>query len=451
MKNFSIKKRVTLYYSFVLITIAVLFFGVFVAATDIQTTNITEKTMATAVQNAFDEITCDNDIIEIDNDFDAYSRGVTLLIYSANGTLILGTPPADFPASTPLTSGSYEPVTSENDNWLVYDLYNNYPNGESLWVRGIYATDNGNATMKSIMTTMLIVFPLLIFLAIFAGRRITNQAFIPVAKMTNAAEHINSGNDLSLRIPLQSNKDELYALAETLNAMIDRLENAFESEKQFASDVSHELKTPISVILAECEYTLQETRTSGEYVESMESIEKQCKRTMALISQLLQLSRTINKENMIVKEEINLSIMCESLIEELSLTANNKNLVFLKEIQENVTIFADETLIMRMILNLMTNGLKYGKPGGFIKLFMGTCENNMVKISVSDDGIGISKEDSEHIFNRFYKADRARMPGENSFGLGLSMVKWIAEAHGGTISLDSVLGEGSRFTVMLPI
>ena len=240
-----------------------------------------------AVQNSFDDIECKNDIIQIDNDFDAYTKGVTLLIYGEEGTLIKGSTPQDFPSHMPLQNGDYQELDSGEDIWLIYDLYNTYENGQGIWVRGIYAMDSTLQTLRTVIYITLIVLPLLLLVAILAGRRITNRAFEPVAEITVAANTISTGRDLSKRLPQGEAKDELYDLSETLNDMMERLENAFLAEKEFSSDVSHELKTPISVILAECEYTLQENRSTAEYKESLETIQKQCKRTMSLIQQLL--------------------------------------------------------------------------------------------------------------------------------------------------------------------
>ena len=449
MKNSSIRKRVTLYYSLVLVVITVLVFGVFLFTASRQTTVVSKDTVMKAVQNSFDDIEYENDIIEIDNDFDSYYRGVTLLVYSEDGKLIKGSVPRDFPSYTPLTQGDYEEIKAEENTWLVYDLYNTYENGQGIWVRGIYDMDNAAATLKSIMSIMIIILPIILIIAILAGRRITKRAFEPVARITNAANSINNGSDLSKRLPQGENKDELYYLTETLNQMIERLENAFQSEKEFSSDVSHELKTPISVILAECEYTLQENRQTAVYIESLEIIQKQCMRTMSLIQQLLQVSRTIDKEKALDKENFSLSLLCESIIDELTLMAEDNGVRLSSNIQKDIEIDADETLIMRMIINLLTNAIKYSRSCSNPTVELSLTKEDRIKIVIKDNGIGIKKEDQANIFRRFYKVDKSRTAEENSFGLGLAMVKWIAEAHNGEVSVKSELGEGSEFTVIL--
>ena len=451
MKNSSIKKRVTLYYSLVLILITLLLTGVFLLTASRQVTLVSKDTLMGAVQNSFDDIECKDNIIQVDNDFDAYTKGVTLLIYSEGGTLIKGSTPRDFPSYMPLQNGDYQEFDSGEDIWLIYDLYNTFENGQGIWVRGIYAMDGTLQTLRTIIYVTLVALPLLLLAAILAGRRITNRAFVPVAKITAAANTIGTGQDLSKRLPQGEVKDELYDLSQTLNDMMERLENAFLAEKEFSSDVSHELKTPISVILTECEYTLQQNRSAAEYQESLETIQKQCKRTMSLIQQLLQISRTINRADAIEQETFDLSILCESIVSELSLMAEEKGTTLQCDIAPEISIYADETLLMRMIMNLITNSIKYRREqvDSYVKLTLRRSDN--IVITVEDNGIGIKKEDLPNIFNRFYKVDKARTADDGSFGLGLSIVKWIAETHGGSVSAESDFGRGSKFTVALPL
>lgn len=455
MKNSSIRKRVTLYYSIVLVLITLLVFGVFLMTASRQVNTVSKDTVMKAVQSSFENVDYENEVLEIDNDFDSYHKGVILLVYSEDGQLIKGSAPGGFPAYTPLSSATYQEIEDGRETWLVYDLFNSYENGQGIWVRGIYDMDSTLRTLNAVKGFMYIVLPVMLLCAILAGRRITRKAFEPVAEITRAADSINNGMDLSKRLPQGEAKDELYGLTETLNRMIERLENAFQAEKEFSSDVSHELKTPISVILTECEYTLEENRTNDEYRESIETIQQQCRRTMSLIQQLLQMSRTINTDKIIDREQINLSLLCESISEELSFMAEEKGVRLLTSIEKDIEIFADETLMMRLIINLITNGIKYRREDAdsFVRLTLTSGESKIL-IKTEDNGIGISKEDCAHIFNRFYKVDKSRTEssteGDTSFGLGLSMAKWIAEAHQGKASVKSTMGKGSVFTVVLP-
>lgn len=453
MKNSSIKKRVTLYYALVLISITLIISLLLSFSIERQINVITRDTLIKAVQNSFEDIDYQNQIIEIDNDFDSYVKGVTLLVYSESGNLIKGSVPSDFPSYIPLSVGDYQEIETDEHLWLFYDLFHTYENGQGIWIRGLYAMDDASDTLAAIQKFMIFILPGVLLLAIFAGHRITKRAFEPIAAITDAANSIQYGQDLSKRLPQTDTKDEIYDLTETLNNMISRLDEAFKTEKQFSSDVSHELKTPLAVILAECEYILQQERDSEEYKESLETIQAQTQRTMSMIQQLLQISRTINKETAIEKELFNLSILTESIVDELSIVAEEQGVQIASQITPDIEISADETLMMRVIINLITNGIKYRKtdiPDPQVKVFL-THTDHSIELSVADNGIGIADENQKHVFRRFYKVDKSRNRKGESFGLGLAMVKWIVEAHGGSIKLESKVGEGSTFTVTLPI
>ena len=230
--------------------------------------------------------------------------------------------------------------------------------------------------------------------------------------------------------------------------MIDRLEKAFIQEKEFTSDVSHELKTPVAVILAQCEYALKQGE--AEYKEALENVKKQCMRMLSMIQQLMQVSRTINTVNSLEREEFDISMICESVCDEMSSLASENGVTLEGEIQPDVLYKGDETLIMRMLINLVNNAVKYrdksGERQSFVKVVLKKDET--ITIKVIDNGVGISKENRERIFDRFYKVDKSRSD-EDSFGLGLSMVKWIAEAHGGSVEVESVPEVGSTFTIRL--
>ena len=451
LRNTSIKKRVTLYYALVMIVITLVISLLLSFSIGRQINVITKDTLMHAVQNSFEDIDYDNQIIEIDNDFDNYVKGVTLLVYSEEGILIKGSVPSEFPGYTPLEAADYRELETDTHIWLVYDLYQTYDNGQGLWVRGIYALDDATDTLSFIRQLMAVLLPLVLVLAIFAGHRITKRAFEPITKITEGANSIHHGGDLSKRLPQARIKDELYDLTSTLNDMIGRLEEAFQSEKEFTSDVSHELKTPLAVTLAECEYILKEERSAEEYKESLETIEKQTRRTMSMIQQLLQISRTINRDTQIENETFDLSVLTEGLTEELSYMAEEKGISIRGDIEPGIEITADETLIMRVMMNLLTNAMKYRRdiPDSWVALKL-QAPGDFVEITVSDNGIGIAEEDLDQIFRKFYKGDKSRTRSGESFGLGLAMVKWIVEAHDGNIMVESKLGEGSTFTVLLP-
>lgn len=450
LRGLSIKKRVTLYYSLALILISLLIFSGFCFTMHYQVKAVSEETIKSAVLDSFENIECSDNIIEINSDFDIYEEGVTLLVYGDEGNLIKGSVPRDFPFYTPLSSDEYKTIGEDDKTWLVYDLYMLYENGQGLWVRGIYAMSTTEKTVISLIAVMFAALPFIVLLAVIVGIVITRRAFKPIGEITKTADSISGGSDLSKRLPQGQIKDELYYLTETLNLMMERLEKSFNAEKRFSSDVSHELKTPISVILTECEYMLQKEREGEEYRESLRIIQSQCGKIMTLIGRLLKLSRTINTAETLEKEEIDLSGLCWGICGELEAYAEENGTELIADIDEGITVTADETLTMRMIINLVTNGIKYRRKDSkhpWVKLSLK--KGMPVTVTVTDNGIGIGGEHLKNIFNRFYEIDGAEKDPQVSSGLGLAMVKWIADAHGWKVGAESSPGKGSEFTVIL--
>ena len=231
--------------------------------------------------------------------------------------------------------------------------------------------------------------------------------------------------------------------------MLTRLEASFQAEKQFSNDASHELRTPISVIMAQCEYALRKASTLEEAQTALEVILAQSKNMSALVSQLLTLARADQGTAQLEFETINISEITDMVALEQAELAARKNISIQRDIQPDIFACVDETLFMRIFINLISNGIKYGKEGGFIRVILKRDKDRAVS-QIIDDGIGIPPQDLPKIWDRFYQVNPSRSSGSGA-GLGLSMVKWIVSAHGGTIKVDSILGKGTRFTISLPL
>ena len=229
--------------------------------------------------------------------------------------------------------------------------------------------------------------------------------------------------------------------------MFDKLQKSFENEVQFTSDVSHELRTPISVIMTQSEYGKDIEMTPEEAKHTFNIIFKESKKMSQLVSQLLTLVRIDKGHLKLNLENIDIGELLEISLETQQINANKKNINFITNIEENIFTFIDEIMILRAFNNIISNAIFYGKENGFVKISLKK-ENNKIFITFEDNGIGISKENLDKIWIRFFQADSSRTT-DNS-GLGLPMVKGIIEAHNGNISVTSELGKGTTFSIILP-
>lgn len=457
MRKLSIRMRVNIYYSAVLIIssllVLVIFFSVFI----VQKNSLGVDNVRTIVQDGFDKITYKNKVLQIGNDFDTFVKGVTLVVYSEDGNRIHGQVPTDFNGALPLLNDKVTKYVHGGVEWIVFDLYENYSNAQGVWIRGIYLEDNGISVLDDSWVFIALGVIAFFSLAIYAGKTITDKAFNPINNIIKTSEEISASRDFSKRISVPSVQDELYSITKNINNMLARLEESYMAEKEFSQDVAHELRTPITVMLAECEYNLQKEADVEKYKEAFVSIKKQCERSMGLISKLLQLTKVLDRDAALQLENIDLSQLCKMVVEEMSMLENIKDITVIGEIEDNIRFDCDEGLMMRMLMNLINNSIKYGNKNGktLVKLYVDKNDKNSSKVvlDVIDNGIGIKEENISKIFNRFYRIDSSSSDQDNDtqfkegYGLGLPMVKWIVNAHGGDVSVESKVGIGSTFRV----
>ncbi|MHB1483768.1 MAG: sensor histidine kinase [Saccharofermentanales bacterium] len=451
MSKVSIKFRVTLFYASVLIIITLFLSAFFLVTLNLEIYNISKTALETTVKEAFDNVKSESDWLDISSNIDLYVHDVSLVFYGAGGMLILGSPPADFPQSVPLISDTHQSLKTKSENWQVYDSYFEYPNGTGLWIRGIYSLRNNMESFNGVLQIMSVGLPVVLIVAIFFGYLVTRQAFSPISRIQKTAEEIAQSQDLSKRIALVSGKkDELYNLSQTFDSMFEQIESAFNNEKQFSSDVSHELRTPVSIIISQSEYGLSEHLTIEEYKKCLETILIQSEKMSLLINSLLEISRVMNSKNILIKESLNFADLCDVVIEEMTEKAEEKSIRLITKLDRKITIKGDQTQLLRLVINLISNAITHGKENGFVMVELYT-DNGRIILSVSDDGIGIAPEHIKNIFIRFFQInpDKTALSSSNS-GLGLSMVKMIAEAHGGNVKVKSTLGVGSTFIVSFP-
>lgn len=450
MKKLSVKMKITLWYTGLIVIILSAIFTAVLLATD--------KVLLLGVQNKLEEEVYDfAEELKIDSNgrlrlekLDFLKDGVRLAVYHENGQMITGLVASGLP-ETPFADELLQKAGSDQQNWFVYDFYFKPRHADNFyWVRGTVPLSSAYAERDKILRQCALFFPLLILLAALGGYWITKKAFRPVTRITEAAAQISSGSDLSKRIELEGADDEIDTLAKTFDGMFARLEDAFEAERQFTDDASHELRTPTSVIIAQAECGLQSPDLEGKQ-QALQGVLQQAGKMSKLVNQLLQLSRADRHKESLHLEEFDLSELTEMVAEEAQGLAESKAVTLTAEIEPGILVKADQTLMMRIWLNLLTNAVKYGRQQGQIWLTLKSDGKNAVG-TVRDDGIGISAAELPKIWKRFYRVNTARSSGDDSgTGLGLAMVKWMVESHGGTVSAVSTLGAGSTFSFTIPL
>lgn len=303
-------------------------------------------------------------------------------------------------------------------------------------------------TIRKLLLIMIISIPTSICVTIVVGYFMARKALRPVDQIRRAAVKISSSN-LDEKIDIAGRKDELSRLAETFNAMIKRLKDSFQRINQFSIDVSHELKTPLTILKGETEVALRKEREKRDYQILLMSNLEEIDRMSCIIDDLLLLSKADTREIKLNVEEVALRDLVIDVCMDMKVVADKKSVSIETSELEDIRLKGDELKLRRMLLNIVENGIKYSHVGGKVSV-SSYLNNGYAKIDVKDNGIGISEEDIKYIFDRFYRADRSRKR-ESGSGLGLSISRWIAEAHKGGIEVKSQPAQGSMFTIKLPI
>ena len=371
--------------------------------------------------------------------------GVYTAVYSAEGPFLCGYMP-----SASLDSLDFKPGKTRSwGSWLVLDRKAQVEGYGLVYLRSVTNTEQLEAAVHK-MRIMALAGLLVIALAASLGSYlIVRRGLRPLDTINSTAAGIQEGTDLSLRIPLGKADDEFRALGSTFNAMLDRLEQSFGKERRFTDNASHELRTPVAVILAEADYALEEGRSPQEQREALTKIREGAVYMSELTSQLLALARADRGASRLQMEELDFSELCEMVGETGAELAAERGIRLSASVQPGIRVSGDTALLMRMVLNLVENAVRYGREGGFIRLEL-CYEDGQARGCVVDNGIGIAPEHLPHIWERFYQADRSRGGAAGGAGLGLAMVEYIAQAHGGSVSCESTLGEGSTFSWSIP-
>lgn len=446
--RFSIAFRISLHYLKLLVINGLVFFlGFIILYYFVEWRNYNEK-----AKQVVEQISKDNISLENKEKINPYSvDGITLKITKNN-------------VDEPVYNDIIHDLSEEKK--IFKDIY--FHKGDFFFLPVVYISDEKTITIKNedynvsflydftesnkklryLLFGMIILYTVLMYIIIKRGKKSDQKLLEPIYEMSATVNRLTVNNLNSERLNIEGTKNELKDLANVFNSMLDRLELSYESQKQFVSDASHELRTPIAVIQGYSNL-LSRWGTKNEEVllESIEAINKEAKSMQDLVEKLLFLSRHDKKTLKLNKKKFNMCQVVEEMVKETRLVAVNRNIE--SPILEDVIVYGDEQALKQAIRVFIDNALKYTRDGDTITIQCQNDDGDCV-IRVSDTGIGMTRKDVENIFERFYRSDQVRNEKIYGHGLGLSIAKLIILAHTGKIKVRSQLTKGTTFTITLP-
>lgn len=332
---------------------------------------------------------------------------------------------------------------------LIDTLQYTAPDGTNFIIESGVPYRQIEIVLHGLLVTFLLYMPFIIFLAVVSGYWLMRRSLQPVDEITKRAEGITSTN-LSERLPVIQTGDELERLSVSLNRMIERLDQAFQHINRFSADASHELRTPLTILQLELEGIAQSHRLTPSLADQIGSALEETHRMSHIVENLLAISRLDAGEVKMDKARLDLGDLAESTAEQMKLLADEKSIVFRRHVEADIYVEGDRSRLQQVIVNLVANAIKYTHEGGQVEVTVRR-DHNAAVLEVSDNGAGISANALPHVFERFYRADKARSRNSGGAGLGLAIAKAICTAHGAEIKVSSLEGRGSRFSVELPL
>ncbi len=462
MRNMSVRKRTTLWIIFALAMIVTLTYAVFLLTGETVARQTARDDLREVVATNCEQIRISPDgiappnyfttpvkggLLAVDNDFLQEISGVTCGLYSGGGKLIYGIDRLHGEtAELEFQEKKIRSVRSGGHTYYVLDQPVTLENDQTYWVRGMIDRAQDREPLLLVYRLALLILPILIAMAAVGGFIITRRSLRPIDEVIGQAQHIHRESDLKQRITIRTGDDELRELVDALNSMLQRLEDSYERGKRFTSVASHDLRTPISVISAQTELALEQEDLSEEERQAFTVIQRQSERMTDMVNSLLNYARLESGLETAEMKDVDLSRLAETVCEAFRIQEGDRRSIR-SDITPGITVSGNEGLLQGMMENLVSNACKYGVDGGWVKVELKR-EEDSVRFTVEDNGVGIGRDDLEHIFDWEYRGTTASEQG--GAGFGLFLVKAVADLHQGTIEVISEEGKGSRFTVTLP-
>lgn len=379
----------------------------------------------------------------LDEEFQFQDSEYTFVILDDKGKLLQGVYPQNFPADLEVNSGKLRTIKVNGTDYYFQDRQSLH---SPLAIRCVIEQSKADCDYNKFvyLTWGFVLF--ILGISVGMWKLLERREMRQINQVVEMVGKIGREKSLSRRIEYNGRFAEIVSLVQANNRMLGQLQEMFETQKRFTSDVAHELRTPITVLMAECEYAGQKIQKEGEVWEAFQVIERQISKMNCIIVQMLNLSRLDQDKMKLNREWIDLGEIVDSVCDDISFQ-DTKQVEFIINIAPEFNVYADIGLMTILIQNLLDNAVKYGPDGGRVWIWSQEAREEYL-LHIKDEGKGISKENQEKIFQRFFRVEKSELI--EGFGLGLSMVKRIAEKHNGSVTVESALGRGSTFTLHLP-
>ncbi|MGD0297137.1 MAG: heavy metal sensor histidine kinase [Bryobacteraceae bacterium] len=451
MAHWSIRARLTLWYSLVLLVGLVLFGGGIWLVVSHSLRTALDDTLMQDVKGVITVLKSEDEPAHLREELTEYASatpgGNLMEVRDSQGQQIIASKTVSMDAGDSASAFAVQIHPSGRYRTFTTNVSVNAGQYRVLVATPMDATE---ATLRRVRMLLLWSTPVVLLLASFGGYWISRRALAPVDEITREARVIGIQN-LSQRLPVTATGDEIQRLSETWNGMLARLETAVKRLSQFTADASHELRTPIALIRTTAELTLRRERSPETYREALRQVVLESERTARLVEDLLLLARADAGLPSLPLERLELTPLVRDVCQQGQVLAEARQLEISAEVPDDpVYVEANDPALRRMLLLLLDNAVKYTPSGGRITLSVDRGPAGAT-VAVRDTGIGIPETALPHVFERFYRVDESRNRDAGGTGLGLSIAKWIAERHHASLEAESVLGQGSVFRIRFPL
>ncbi|PKM38642.1 MAG: hypothetical protein CVV04_14325 [Firmicutes bacterium HGW-Firmicutes-9] len=447
MRNLSIRLKMTLWFAIsLLFVMSVMYVAIHFVLKETMMKNAESIVKAYSAQ-ASSYIEAEDGDIKFDENMTNTESGIYYQIYNGSNQAVHSYGDFNDLSSFTPNFNQTQVISIKGTNWIIYDQKLLEDNNSIGWIRSVKSLGYIDETLRNLFFIYICLCPVFLAVALLIGYFLVRRTLQPIDKITATARMIGRG-DLSQRLNMKNTGDEVGRLSTTFDEMIERLETAFQAEKQFTSDASHELRTPVTVITAYAENAVAEGSSLEGYSRAMEVILKESRKMSATISSLLMLTRGDQRKYQPNLELLDFAQLIGDVADEVKVSAEQKGVSISMLPHTPAFLMLDQTLITNLLLNLLGNAVKYNNDGGHVEISLVAERQNAVLI-IKDDGIGISKEDLPKVFNRFFRSEHSG--DTEGSGLGLAIAKWIVDVHHGDIRIDSILSVGTTVTVCFPL